>query len=233
MADKSANIALLIGLLACVGIVLAIEVLPGYAPLGNILVGAMLALGATYYVERWKRAQLRNDLAVALYHELAVRVARCCYDFEAPWADYWEGGTSLDRFGAGKFAPEVPAIFAANADKIALFGEDVPSALMSFYFRLGVLRRDIENLRADTRDHSNLTPGAVRVIGSRFAAALSPGLRALDALAPSVANTSKIEADALDTFDSAIRRKRATKTLRDLLDAMITKAAEVRAKVEP
>ena len=38
----------------------------------------------------WRRRRERNDLAVALYFELANRVARCCIDFDDPWSGYWQ-----------------------------------------------------------------------------------------------------------------------------------------------
>jgi hypothetical protein len=225
------RIALPLALLLVGGFLLALEFLPGYVPLGNLLLGAGIALSATYFVETWKRRQLANDLAVALYHELANRVARCCFDFESPWSNDWEIPRRVNRFGAGKFSPEPPMIFNANSDKLALFGGRVPSALMAFYFRLSVLRRDIENLRADTRDHSDLGDDAVRLIGSRFSAALAPGLKALDALAPLVPDPAAIEADALNTFDPG-PQKRAPGTLRERLSSMIRKADEIRVKVE-
>jgi hypothetical protein len=226
------RIALPLALLFVAGFLLALEFLPGYAPLGNLLLGAAIALSATYIVETWKRRQLADDLAVALYHELANRVMRCCYDFESPWSKNWEiPGRHMSRFSAGKFSPEPPTIFNANADKLALFGERVPSALMAFYFRLSVLRRDIENLREDARDHSDLGDDAVRVIGSRFGAALGPGLNALKALAPIVPDPAAIEADALETFDPG-PQKRAEGTLRERLSLMIQKADQIRAKVE-
>jgi hypothetical protein len=197
--------------------------------LGGIMLGAGLTLCATFVVESWKRRQLAHDLGAALYHELANRVARCCYDFEDPWCGYLFGAARLDRFTIGKFAPEPPTIFNANADKVAMFGDRAPAAMMAFYFRLAVLKRDIENIRDDPRDH--IYDKYTRIIASRFAATLDPGLRALDALASMVSNTATIEADALDTFDSVLPRpQREATNLRELLTAMIALAKKIESK---
>jgi len=192
---------------------------PGNEALGNVLLGAGIALSATYLTEKWKRDQLGSDLAETLYHELANRVARLCFDYEAPWSLYEVRPRPLGRFSVGKFVPEIPTIFMANADKLALFGSLAPTALMSFYFRMTVLRRDIENLREDARDHSDLGPDQLRIIASRYAAAIVPAINALDALAPFVANAARIEAAAMDTFDPGPDRRRPG-SLRERLSAM-------------
>ena len=58
----------------------------GAQVVGGVVVGAALSLGATLFPEDVKRGRARRDLATALYAELALRVARCCFDFEKPWS---------------------------------------------------------------------------------------------------------------------------------------------------
>jgi len=133
------------------GVLLLSGVPPAQLPplqgaLGNILVGAALTLMATSAVEQWKRSRLKKDLAVGIYHELATRVARCCVDFDKPWSEYWKNPVPRSRFTVRKFRPEPATIFDANADKLALFETNQAAALIDFYFRLGVVRRDIDNL---------------------------------------------------------------------------------------
>ena len=103
---------------------------------------------------------------------------------------------------------------------------------MAFYFRLSVVQRDIENLRLEARDQSDLGNDAVRVIGPRFAATLVPGLNALDALAPRVPGAAAIEAEALNTFDPG-RQKRPEGTLRERLSSMIRRGMKFAPKLNP
>jgi hypothetical protein len=193
--------------------------------LGNILVGAGLALGATYFVEEAKRSRLAKDLAIAIYHELANRAARCCYDFESPWSRYLEKPHELSRFTVAKFLPQAPTVFEANADKLALLGVTVPAALIAFYFRLAVIARDMENLREDAAG-GKVSANGVHTIATRFAAALAPGLRALQALGAHVPNHRDIDDDAISTFDIGAA-KRAPGTLRERLSGAEAVADEI------
>jgi len=144
--------------------------------LGNVIVGAILALGASTYIEKQKREQLVDDLSIALYHELANRVARCCFDFENPWSRDWTTPRNRGVFGVTKFIPQPPTVFDGNADKLALLGPEVPAAMMAFYFRLWVLHRDIETLyKTEVNPASNtLGFGPVSIIASRFGATHAP-----------------------------------------------------------
>jgi hypothetical protein len=217
--------------LLAAGFVLATELLPGHVALGNLLMGSGIGFGATFAVEIWRRQQQARDLGAALYHELANRVARCCYDFEIPWSGHWVSPQRMNRFGIGKFAPDPPTVFAANADKLALFGDKVPAAMLAFYYRLSALRRDIENLRADSRDQTDINEDAVRLVASRLAFTLSPARDALQALGAAIPTRAAIEDDAWKSFD-VLQPKRAAMPLRERLDTLINKAAEIRVKVE-
>jgi hypothetical protein len=205
---------------------------PAYVQLGSILIGAALALGAAFAMEHWKRKRLREDLAAALYYELANRVARCCIDFDAPWAKHWIETPRVDRFAVSKFLPEPWTIFKANADKISLFPIQVPATLMGFYFRLWVVNRDIEKAREEgaTGKSDDIGKGNVELIASRLAATLSPGKEALKALAALVSEASVIDEQALRTLDP--QKQRTDRPLREFLDKLIERADEVRARVE-
>jgi hypothetical protein len=171
--------------------------------LGNVIVGAILALGASTYIEKQKREQLVADLSVALYHELANRVARCCFDFEEPWSGLWTTPRNRGVFEVTKFIPQPPTVFDSNADKLTLLGPQIPAAMMAFYFRLWVLGRDIEALCKTEVEPatSALGYGPVTIIASRFGATLAPGLAALQALGEKVDGFKDIDAAAWDTFD--------------------------------
>jgi hypothetical protein len=198
----------------------------GLFQLGYILVGAGITLLANVLVEHWKRKRATKDNAAALYHELASRVARCCYDFEEPWLDHYQWPQRMDLFTAGKFVPEQPLIYRSNADKIALLGKRVPSALMAFYFRLWVLERDIENSRADAKALSPYTLGepSVRMIATRFWATLAPGLAALETFSQLVPDWKAIEVAAWESIASPAR---ATGALREHLRAALKTAKDI------
>src|SRR5689334_6866247 len=219
------------------GVLLLSGVPPAQLPslqgaLGNILVGAALTLTATSVVEQWKRNRLKKDLAVAIYHELATRVARCCVDFDKPWSEYWKNPVPLSRFTVRKFRPEPGTIFDANADKLALFETNQAAALIEFYFRLGVVRRDIDNLSDEPTESSGLGSKAIQMIASRFAASLDPGLKALNALATLVPDHASIETAALEAIAKLSSTRDVTGTLRQWLAAAIKKADEFRRKIE-
>src|SRR5262245_34311444 len=58
---------------------------------GFLLLGALLAIATSLISDANQRKTRVNDLAHALHCELADLVARCCFDAEAPWQQYWKG----------------------------------------------------------------------------------------------------------------------------------------------
>jgi hypothetical protein len=220
---------MLVGLFLALRLWAPIETL---GTLGDVIVGAVTALAASYCIEQWKRVQLGKDLASALYYELANRVAMCVVHFESPWSDRWENAPKeLTRFDAGKFVPDQPVVFNSNADKLALLTPGVPGALMGFYFRLRVLDRDIANAREKgaTASSYNIGQENTKLIARRFGATLFPGKAALVALARDVPEHLAIEAEALDTMDP--EKRRFTRTLREHLDEQIVRRHEIRKRL--
>src|SRR5881296_962105 len=132
----------------------------------------------------------------------------------------------MSNFTAGKFAPIPPTIFDANSDKLPILGQQVPSALVTFYYRLTILERDIENLRRSSSDlWRMMEKNAVRAIASRFAATLAPGERALNALCLLVDDWEAIDAEAWRALHEAVVDRPLVGTLRSQLTLMVTKAA--------
>jgi hypothetical protein len=212
-----------LGLLLLLGIWFAFDPNTPIATLGGVLIGSSLSIGTAFGLEEWKRNREAHDVAVVLYHELALRVMRCCYDFEKPWGQVKEVAQIFDKFRAGKFTPMPPTIFDAKAEKLALLKPKIASTLMSFYYRLAVISRDIDNTLADVKDGEKLSEKDVLTIASRFGQALRPGELALKALDPLVTEWSAIDQDALDAIDTE-SPKRQPGTLRKRLADMVAKA---------
>jgi hypothetical protein len=68
-------------------------------------------------------------------------------------------------------------------------------------------------------------------VASRLAFTLSPARDALQALGAAIPTRAAIEDDAWKSFD-VLQPKRAAMPLRERLDTLINKAAEIRVKVE-
>ena len=176
--------------------------------------------------EKERLANTRVDLASALYHELSHHVARCCFDFESPWNGYAKSPKDLVRFTVLKFLPEPPIVYTANADKLILLGEGPAAALMAFYFRISVVRRDIMN-SVEEMGAANVKANYVQMIGTRFARTLRPGMEALEVLSPQVPNASYIEQLALKAVSEGMP-DRAVGLLRERLAAAMLDADKVR-----
>ena len=126
-------------------------------------------------------AKTRVDLASALYHELTHHIATVlALILTSPW----KGNPQCHRGSRCalrllKFLPEPPIVYTANADKLIFLGEAPAAALMAFYFRISVIRRDIMNSVGEM-GAANVKANYVEMIGTRFARALKPGVEALE-----------------------------------------------------
>lgn len=235
MKNPSRSIGLLLLATLFLGLFLALRLwrpIESLGTLGDVVVGGVVALAASYYIEQSRRGQLGRDLAAALYYELANRVARCVVDFNDPWSARWENPPKhLTRFAPGKFVPEQPVVFNSNADKMALLPEEVPGALMGFYFRLMTVGRDIANAGEEgaAAISYNIGEGNMKLIARRFGATLIPGKAALVALARYVPKHAAIEAEALDTMDP--EKLEFKRTRREHLDEQIARRHEIRTRL--
>jgi hypothetical protein len=190
---------------------------------GFLVLGALLAVFISLLSDAIKRPAQARDLARALYEELADRVARCCFDYEAPWQTYLgtgdPAGGPMTSLRLRKFSPEPPIIFPATASQVAILGNDAPQALIRYYYCLAAWRRDVVNFADD--NESALSRDALRFLATRLRQTLAPGLRALQALAPLVEEPDRIERTAIAGYDEIRGGPPPTLTLRARIDRLI------------
>lgn len=192
---------------------------------GFLVLGALIAVWTTLLSEELKRPRQARDLARALYEELADRVARCCFDFEAPWQTYAVRPEGMGTFRLRKFSPEPPIVFPATAGQLALLGNEAPQALIRFYYCLAAWKRDLDNIALEvTESNEALHPDVIRFLAIRLRQTLAPGMRALEALAPMVDGYTQIEATAISGYDE-LRNQPTTQTLRDRIRTLITRGS--------
>lgn len=180
-----------------------------YTNVGFLVTGALLSLWGGILADWIKRPHQAADLARGLYVELSDRVARCCYDCEAPWQDYLQDSTPRRTFPSvdiRKFVPEPPVIYPSTAAQISILPGDAPQEVVQFYNRLAAWRRDLVNI-ADWADNAGVSVRSeqVTLLAVRLFQTLRPGLRALEALAPMVPNHVQIEAQAIGALDRLMR----------------------------
>lgn len=193
---------------------------------GFVVLGALLSVGATFLIESQKRHVLTRDLARALYAELTHLAARCVFDSEGPWKDYWPKDAAPGLMLATKlrkFMPVVPTIYHATAGQLALLPGEAPQTLIEFYYRLSALRREIENAAADANssNNKNVPIGEMRQVGLRFRQTLAPSLKALEALAPLVEDAAKIEELARTSYYESRPGSDMTLTLRERVKVLL------------
>jgi hypothetical protein len=190
---------------------------------GFLVLGALLAIFISILSEAIKRPAQARDLARALYEELADRVARCCFDFEIPWQTYLDtenpSGGAMSSLRLRKFSPEPPIIFPSTASQLAILGNDAPQALIRFYYCLAAWKRDVVNFADD--NESALSREALCFLAQRLRQTLTPGLRALQALAPLVEEHGRIEMAAIAGYDEIRGNSQSTITLRERIDRLI------------
>lgn len=203
---------------------------------GNVVAGAMTLIAAILawfavkrqidaqdQAQRAARQQQTTDLARILYAELAHLVARCCFDFEAPWREYWQG-PSLDKMQTVKLrkcVPVDPVIYRAVAGQLALLG---PAAqhLMEFHYRLSALRREIDNLASNADlNNEQIENENLQLVARRFRETLRPGSKALEALAELVKDTGEIEALARELYYESRPHEDIGKTLKARVEAIL------------
>jgi hypothetical protein len=221
----------LLGVFAFVSLVFAIamfRISDFLTNVGFLVCGALLSMTTVLLSDRIKRPMQARELARALYVELADRVARCCFDCEAPWNAYLDPNFNklgdMDSFRLRKFSPIEPVIYLATASEIAVLEGGAPQALIQFYYRLAAWQRDIENIAAEseTKD-AGVPPNAIRLLATRVHQTLAPGLRALEALAPLVDDSKQIESSAIAGYDEFRCGTPPSVSLRDRIGKLIGK----------
>ncbi|UGY03123.1 hypothetical protein [Bradyrhizobium quebecense] len=193
---------------------------------GFLIIGALLAIITSVLIEIRKRQVQVRDTARVLYAELTHLVARCVFDSEWPWKGYWPKDAAPGLMSASKlrkFAPATPTIFGATASQLALLPGKAPQTLIEFHYRLSALRREIENTvaSASPSDSANVPIGALRLVGLRFRQTLEPGRTALEALAPLVPDSAKMEEHARISYYETRTNSDLTKALSARIDTLL------------
>jgi hypothetical protein len=188
-------------LIACGAVAMINNGNENLAKAGFLVMGGFLTIAAAMIIELRKRHVQVKDLARVLYAELTHLVARCVFDSESPWKGYWPKDAAPRLKTAAnlrKFAPAVPTIYNATAGQLALLPGKAPQTLIEFHYRLSALRREIDNTvaGANPSDSANVPIGPLRQVGLRFRQTLEPSLKALEALAPLVADSAEMEEHA-------------------------------------
>lgn len=192
--------------------------------LGAIL-GSLGTLWITRSQERRRQDKEAGNLAQSIHAEVANLVARCCFDSEDPWKQYWSDSQPARLFNVvtlRKFAPAEPAIYPTVGGNLALLPGNAPLAIIQFHYSLAALRREITNIAdAETNRMEPISRGALALVAARFGATLAPGLRALESLAQAVPNAAEVERNAIEQYDCSRRGARPTKTLRERIAALL------------
>jgi hypothetical protein len=188
---------------------------------GFLVLGALLTTLVTWFFQVLDRYTQRLDLARVLCHEVAHFASRCCFDIEKPWQAHWpdraySGG--FHSFRLRKFAPEIPLIYEASVGKLGLLPDSVCQPLLDFYYRIGALRRDIENIadKMDNERSKETSQGESKLVAQRFGETLDQAFKTLEALETIAPGSVEIEERAKDSYYES-RPKHAKETLRSKL----------------
>jgi hypothetical protein len=165
---------------------------------GFFVLGGVFTMGTALLAEEFKRNTKAQDVALALHVELSQLVARCCFDFNAPWSAYYKNPTAsgMNAERVRKFSPNVPVIYPAMAAEIALLGAEAARPLVEFHTRLRALQRAIDEAAQDQK--------YVGAVATRMRHALPPGLKALIALGSMIDGAARIEDDAFAALGVAL-----------------------------
>lgn len=194
---------------------------------GFLVLGALIAIITSFVIEIYNRSLRAKDLARVLHAELADLVARCCFDSEAPWQQYWSPNPPahpVNVIDLRKFAPNDSLIFSVAAVELALLPGNVPLLLIQFQYRVNALRREIKNIADDSSEDNRVDPIAKRslkLVGLRFRQTLEPGLNALEELAKMVPDPKQIEAFAIKQYDATRQGAPPAGTLRDRVGILL------------
>jgi hypothetical protein len=203
------------GLAIGVAALVALYFFEGYlANVAFLVIGALLGIYPAFIIEERRRREEKQQLEKALFHELANRVGRCCFDFEDPWSNYLTRPESMDVFRLRKFVPEPPVIFPSVGARIALLEDEAAQALIDFYVALAAWKRDLENTAEQALAQpipTTVNPSYVKFLARRLRQTLEPGQRALEALSKQVPGSEEIERNATRDGDRYFHWKHPNK----------------------
>lgn len=190
-----------------------------FGNVGFLVLGLLAGIYPAFIIEEIRRSREVKILTKALFHELANRVGRCCFDFEDPWHRQLKSRDSMDELRLRKFLPEPPIVYPAVAKEIPSLGDDVIQTIVAFYISLAAWRRDLENMATAARasGFEKISGDVASFLALRLRQTLEPGRRALDALGRHVPNASEIERNAMRDGDQlfASAHPHAGKTVRE------------------
>jgi len=178
---------------------------PNY--LGNVgflMLGAAFGSYPPFLIAEYYAYRDRKRMATAIFHELSNRVARCCFDFEAPWQQLRSTTTPMDISRLKKFAPIPPVIYPALAPHISIFNNDIGQTLIRFYIFLSAWEKDIQATAEEFESKKTpVNPQDVHRLSSHLRRTLKPGKDALEGMAKSglINNPEQIEAAAIIELD--------------------------------
>jgi len=100
---------------------------------------------------------------------------------------------------------------------------EAPQTLIEFHYRLSALRRELENTvtSANPSNSVKVPLSELRQVGLRFRQTLEPSLKAIEALAPLVADHAEIEAHARISYYETRPNSDLTKTLKERIEALL------------
>ena len=204
-------------------VVLVAYALVAYRPdyfgnVGFLVVGTLIGIYPAFLIEEFRSTREKERMTIALFHELANRVARCCFDFENPWKAYYRQPQNMDIARLRRFAPDPPVIYPSVAAQIATFRSDAIQSLILFYAFLAAWQRDIESTADECVRHSSaVLPDHVRRLARRLRNTLKPGQDILEKLSGRVPGAEQIELDAIAELDRLFPEKHpnAGKPLRE------------------
>lgn len=220
-------VLLLAGLM---GIVIAQRTDP-LTNIGFLVIGALVGIIPVFWIDETKRQREAQNLALAIYQELANRVARCCYDFEIPWCALLQKPTQRQVFDVRKFYPVTPVVYQSAGVSIAILDRAAIQKVIIFYVFLEILGRDLESISSNAQqEKQRVSVADVKIIAERLRRTLAPGLAALEALAPSVKGAADIDAEAIRQLDANIPHPHHDKSLRERLQIAIREAKAIQAE---
>ena len=170
-----------------------------------LLVGGGVVIVATLVVDYFRHEREKKQVTIAVYTELANRLARCTHDHIDPWSEAWDTDKAEKFRGRWphkslkKFLAQAPMVFPSLGPSIALLDTKAISPLIDFYFRLDAWNRDLSAI-AETEPLYNAKH--VQWLIYRLGETLKPGSDALNALKRSIDEPESIDKDICRSFDN-------------------------------
>lgn len=157
---------------------------------------------------REEAKQREQNILNALYVEVFRNAARCARDAYT-WMGEWEkNAPEIERrniVNLMKFRPSTPVVYCAIANRQGILSPDIQAALSEFYFRLELIRFDVDRFSKKSPD-DKMNPGDTHHFAQTLVFACRPGLEALKRLRVGLDKPENLDAKlnsaCLDMFRS-------------------------------